>query len=184
MKGHSMGKLPPYCQGDLDCLCGVYSATNAAKLVYKDIRGDRAFDLFYQCVKQIDKRKRLVRDLTGGVPGSDLRALLRNVLTAEYEIKTRRPFGKAKTFHLNPFLREVGNFLSGGENRAVIVCFAAGWELPHWTVIKSVAKKYIVLLDSAGWKRISRKKLTTRKATSRKPFLLATKETYFLSNER
>ena len=179
-----MSKLPPYYQGDLDCLCGVYSATNAAKLVHKDVRGDKACDLFYQCLKQIDRRKRLVRDLTGGVPATDLRALLRNVLTPEYEIKVRRPFEKARNFTLRPFLREVGNFLSGGQNRAVIVCFSAGWELPHWTVIKSVAKKYIVLLDSAGWNRISRKKLTTRKATTRKPFLFATRETYFLSNSR
>jgi len=179
-----MGKLPPYHQGDLDCLCGIYSATNAAKLVHKDVRGDKAVDLFYRCVKQIDRRKRLVRDLTGGVPASDLRALLRKVLAAEYEIKARRPFGKARNFTLTPFLREVGNFLSEGPNRAVIACFSAGWELPHWTVIKSVAKKYIVLLDSAGWNRISRKKLTTRKATTRKPFLFATRETYFLSNSR
>jgi hypothetical protein len=173
---------PAYLQGDLDCLCGVYSVVNGAKLVNSDLRGSKAWDLFYYCVKHIQKRKRLLRDLTGGVPGYDIKALLRNVLASKYEITVKRPFSRVPGIKLNPFLAEIRKFLEEDENRAVIVCFAAGWELPHWSVIKSAGKIQVSFCDSAGWSRISRRRLTTRKATKSKPFLFATKETYFVSN--
>ena len=173
-----------YLQGHLDCLCGLYSVINAARLVHGGLRGDKAWDLFYDCAKHIEERKRLLRNLTVGLSGADVRALLRNVLAGEYEIPVRRPFPKAAGVRPGSFLGKVREFLDGGSNRAVIVCFATGWDLAHWAVIKSVSKKYIILSDSAGCKRISQKKLTTRKATSRKPVLLATRDTYFLSNGR
>lgn len=173
-----------YYQGDLDCLCGVYSAINAAKLVLKELRGDKAWELFYRCVKNIEKRKRLASDLTGGLPAPDLRALLRNVLAPKYEITVKRPFSRVPGIKLNPFLTEIRKFLEGGGNRAVIVCFAAGWELPHWSVIRSVSKTNLVLLDSAGWNKIRKKECTTWKATTLRKFLFATQDTYFLmSNE-
>ena len=171
-----------YYQGDLDCLCGVYSAINAAKLVLKELRGEKAWELFYRCVKNIEKRKSLASDLTGGLPAPDLRALLRNVLASKYEITVKRPFSKIPGIKLNPFLTEIRKFLEDDENRAVIVCFATGWELPHWSVIKSVSKTHLVLLDSAGWNKIRKKECTTRKATTLRKFLFATKDTYFLSN--
>ena len=173
-----------YLQGHLDCLCGVYSVINAAKLVHGGLRLDKAWDLFYECLKHIEERKRLFRDLTGGLSSSDLKALLRNVLAWDHEITVKRPFSRVGGIRFGSYLYSIRQFLEGGENRAVIVCFAAGWDLPHWAVIKSVSKQYIILSDSAGCKRISRKRLTIRKATSCKPVLLATKETYFLSNSR
>jgi hypothetical protein len=170
-----------YLQGDMDGLCGVYSVVNAAKLVHEDFRGDKAYELFSKCLKEIEKRKPLSRIFEGGMKARDLKALLREVLAKHYKIKIRRPF-KASGIKLRQFLREIQEFIEEDSNRAVIVCFGAGWEMIHWSVIKSTGRIQVSFCDSAGWNRISRRRLTTRKATSRKPFLFETKETYFLSN--
>lgn len=77
-------ELPPYCQGDLDGLCGPYALINALRITvepYRIIGDDEARDLLRQMVDHAIPPKQMAESLRDGITWPRLRKMA--VLLAE-----------------------------------------------------------------------------------------------------
>ena len=171
--------LLPYEQGYLDGLCGIYSVINATRLVVKDMQEEEAMKLFRKCMRHVEKRKSLGKVSTGGVNESDIWSILKKVVLVNYAIKVKRPFCKTRDIPTHDFFKELREYFDKDGKRSAIICFECrDWD--HWTVIRSLTMKQMALFDSSMMKTINTSRCVTNKPTKKKPYLINTKETFFL----
>lgn len=144
------GTPPPFRQGDLDALCGVYAAVNAVRLAaLRRRRLGRAacLGLFAALVDELAEAGRLRAFVTGGVGTGTLARLLRRAtawLDAEHglALEVRRPFRKGDGLDADARLRLLAGHLAQGGTSAIV---GTG---DHWTVVGSVRGGRLLLADS------------------------------------
>lgn len=169
----------PYEQGYLDGLCGVYSIINATRLIVKDMREEEAMNLFSKCMRHVEKRKSLGKVSTEGVNEIDIWSILRKVVLVDYGVKAERPFYYDRELSVYGYFRELREYLGKDGKRSAIICIECDdWD--HWTVIRSMTMKRITLFDSSTMKVLNTSRCVTDKPTKQKPYLINTKETFFL----
>ena len=142
----------PFEQGDLDGLCGVYAVVNATRLAahpHRRLPAARCYELFAALLAELAGEGRLRGFVTRGLGGRVLARLLRRAgrwLRKRHglALEVRRPFRKQDEPGPEECLRVLAEHLAC-PGTAVIV----GSD-EHWTVVRAVTSKRLLLADSGG----------------------------------
>jgi hypothetical protein len=182
MKGYSRTTLefPPFQQGGLDSLCGLYSVINADRFINHS-SDEEAQQLFDDLVHFLSRRKLLSKLLIGGIMHTQMLMLLEKVVGRQRISNVQIPWRGMQNPDLTTFWQSMQSFLDGTPNRAIILGLNGYHD--HWTVIESITNRSVLLYDSALITRLSRSACTTVYATGKRQNILLPAQTYFLSNE-
>ena len=182
MNGYSRtaSGFPPFQQGGLDSLCGLYSIVNAERFINHS-SDEETQQLFDDLVHFLARRKLLSKLLIGGIIHTEMLLLLDKVVGKQRISNVQIPWRGVQNPDLTTFWKSMQNFLDGTPNRAIILGLQGYHD--HWTVIENITNRSIMLYDSALIKRLPRSSCTTVYATWKRKHLLLPAQTYFLSNE-
>jgi hypothetical protein len=168
-------RLPPFQQGGLDSLCGLYSIVNAERIINRS-SDDQAQQLFDRMVHFLSRKRLLTKILLDGVIHSQMLLILEKVVNGRIST-VETPWRSQPTPELEPFWDSMHDFLDGTPGRAIILGLNGHHD--HWTVIHSISSKSVFLYDSAEILRLPRSQCTTAKHRRKHHLLPA--QTYFLS---
>jgi hypothetical protein len=172
--------LPPFQQGGLDSLCGLYSIVNAERIVNRS-SDDETQILFDELIHYLARRGLLTKFLIGGILHPQMLIILKKVVGKKRIANMEIPWRGVQNPDLTTFWKSMQNFLDGTPGRAIILGLQGYHD--HWTVIESITNRSILLYDSALIKRLPRSQCTTVYATWKRKHILLPAQTYFLSNE-
>jgi hypothetical protein len=142
----------PFEQGDLDGLCGVYAIVNAVRLAAQPHHRLRVADcreLFAVLLAELADEGRLRGFVTHGLGSRVLARLLRRAerwLRTQHglTLEVHRPFRKQDQPEFDECLRVLTEHLERLGTAAIV-----GSD-EHWTVIRGVTAKRLLLADSDG----------------------------------
>ena len=142
----------PLEQGDLDGLCGVYAVVNATRLVahpHRRLRAADCYDLFAALLAELADAGRLRGFVTHGLGGRVMARLLRRSdrwLRKRHglALEVSRPFAKRGQPEPDVCLRVLAEHLARPGTAAIV-----GSD-EHWTVVRGVTTKRLLLADSDG----------------------------------
>ena len=182
MNGYSRtaSGFPPFQQGGLDSLCGLYSIVNAERFINHS-SDEETQQLFDDLVHFLARRKLLSKLLIGGIIHTEMLLLLDKVVGKQRISNVQIPWRGVPNPDLTRFWKSIQSFLNGTPGRAIILGLQGYHD--HWTVIESITNRSILLYDSARIKRLPRSSCTTVYTTGTRKHLLFPAQTYFLSNE-
>jgi len=172
--------LPPFQQGGLDSLCGLYSIINAERFINHSSDWETQ-QLFDDLIHFLARRKLLSKLLIGGIIHTEMLLILDKVVGKQRISNVQIPWRGVHNPDLTKFWKSMQNFLDGTSGRAIILGLQGYHD--HWTVIESITNRSIKLYDSALIQRLPRSSCTTVYATWKRKHLLLPAQTYFLSNE-
>ncbi len=170
--------LPPFQQGGLDSLCGLYSIVNAERFINHS-SDESAQQLFDTIIHFLSRKRLLAPLLIGGVIHRQMLLIL-NEVVGERIPNLWIPWRGVPTPELDTFWRSLQSFLDGTPSRAVILGLKGYHD--HWTVIETITDKSIFLYDSALITRLPRSTCSTFYVNGRRKHLLLPAQTYFLSS--
>lgn len=176
--GSPASSLPPFQQGGLDSLCGLYSIVNAERFINHS-SDESAQELFDSIIHFLSRRRLLAKLLIGGVIHRQMLLIL-NEVVGERIPNLWIPWRGVPTPELDTFWRSIQSFLDGTPGRAVILGLQGYHD--HWTVIETITDKSIFLYDSALITRLPRSSCSTFYTNGRRKHLLLPAQTYFLSS--
>lgn len=180
MNSKPASSLPPFQQGGLDSLCGLYSIVNAERFINHSSDEDTQ-QLFDDLIHYLSRRGLLGKLLIRGVIHTQMLLILDKVVGKERISNVQIPWRGVPNPDLTTFWNSMQNFLDGTPSRAIILGLQGFHD--HWTVIETISNRSINLYDSALIKRLPRSSCTTVYATWKRKHLLFPAQTYFLSNE-
>jgi hypothetical protein len=182
MNGYSRiaSGFPPFQQGGLDSLCGLYSIVNAERYINHS-SDEETQQLFNDLIHYLSRRGLLSKFLIGGIMHTEMLVILNKVVGKKRISNVEIPWRGVQNPDLTTFWKSMQTFLDGTSNRAIILGLQGYHD--HWTVIESITSRSIMLYDSALIKRLPRSSCTTVYATWKRKHLLLPAQTYFLSNE-
>ena len=160
-------------QGDLDGLCGAYSVVNAARIVSR-LDEDQCATLFETVVRYLGDAHRVTLGVGRGLMDDILRDIASGFMSSRY-----MPFRNRGDVSLSEFWSTVGDFLTGGQPRAVILCLDT--PTPHWTTAVRATARRMELVDSGGLNTLARRRCTTSRATAARPLRIWPSHTYLIS---
>jgi hypothetical protein len=142
----------PFEQGDLDGLCGVYTVVNAVRLATHPHRRLRVADcreLFAALLAELADEGRLRGFVAAGLGPRVLARLLRRAgrwLRKRHglALEVRRPFAKRDQPGPEKCLRALAEHLARPGTAAIV-----GSD-EHWTVVRGVTPRRLLLADSDG----------------------------------
>ncbi len=169
--------LPPFQQGGLDSLCGLYSIVNAERFINHS-SDEAAQELFDSIIHYLSRRRLLAKLLIGGVIHRQMLTILNDVVGDRIP-NLWIPWRGVPNPELDTFWRSLQAFLDGTPGRAVILGLQGYHD--HWTVIETITEKSIFLYDSALIKRLPRSTCSTFYTNGRRKHLLLPAQTYYLS---
>ncbi len=172
--------FPPYQQGGLDSLCGLYSIINAERFINHSSDWETQ-QLFDDLIHFLARRKLLSKLLIGGIIHTEMLLILDKVVGKQRISNVKIPWRGVHNPDLTAFWKSMQRFLDGTPGRAIILGLQGYHD--HWTVIENITNRSIILYDSALIKRLPRSSCTTVYATWKRKHLLLPAQTYFLSNE-
>ena len=172
--------LPPFQQGGLDSLCGLYSIINAERFINHS-SDQETQQLFDDLIHFLARRKLLGQLLIGGIIHRQMLLIMDKVVGKQRISNVSIPYRGVHNPDLTKFWKSMQYFLDGTPGRAIILGLQGYHD--HWTVIESITNRSIMLYDSARIKRLPRSSCTTVYATWKRKHLLLPAQTYFLSNE-
>ncbi len=175
MSKRRVPNLPPFQQGGLDSLCGLYSIVNAERIINHS-SAEQAQELFDSMVHFLSRKRLLTRMLLDGVIHSQMLLILEKVVNGRVSC-VEVPWRSQPTPDLDAFWESMRSFLDGTPGRAIILGLNGVHD--HWTVIHSISSKSVFLYDSAEITRLPRAECTTAKHRRKHHLLPA--QTYFLS---
>lgn len=182
MNGYSQttSGFPPFQQGGLDSLCGLYSIVNAERYINHS-SDEETQQLFDDLIYYLSKRGLLSKFLIGGIIHTEMLVILKKVVGKKRISNVEIPWRGVQNPDLTTFWKSMQDFLDGTSGRAIILGLQGYHD--HWTVIESITNRSILLYDSALIKRLPRSSCTTVYATWKRKHLLLPAQTYFLSND-
>ena len=142
----------PFEQGDLDGLCGVYAVVNATRLAahpHRRLRAADCYDLFAALLAELADEGRLRGFVAAGLGGRVMARLLRRAdrwLRKRHGLvlEVSRPFAKRDQPEPDACLRVLTGHLARPGTAAIV-----GSD-EHWTVVRGVTPKRLLLADSDG----------------------------------
>ena len=173
--------LPPFQQGGLDSLCGLYSIINAERFINHS-SDDETQRLFNDLIHYLSRRGLLSKFLIEGIIHTQMLVILEKVVGKQRISDVQIPFRGVPNPDLITFWRAMESFLDGTPGRAIILGLQGYHD--HWTVIESITNRSIMLYDSALIKRLPRSHCTTSTPTEQRRHLLLPAQTYFLANQQ
>ena len=182
MKGYARtaSNFPPFQQGGLDSLCGLYSIVNAERYINHS-SDEETQELFDHLVKYLSRRGLLGKLLVGGILHTQMLMILEKVVGSKRISSVQIPWRGLPNPDLTTFWRSMQTFLDGTPGRSIVLGLDGYHD--HWTVIESITNRSLTLYDSALIKRLPRSACTTTYATGKRQHILLPAQTYFLSNE-
>lgn len=182
MPGYKRSGLgfPPFQQGGLDSLCGLYSIINAERFINRST-DEEAQQLFNDLIHYLSRRGLLTKFLINGIIHTQMLIILDKVVGKQRISNVSIPFRGVPNPDLTTFWKSMQRFLDGTPGRSIILGLQGYHD--HWTVIESITSRSIMLYDSSLIKRLPRSSCTTVYATWKRKHLLLPAQTYFLSNE-
>jgi hypothetical protein len=174
---YTYSRLPPFQQGGLDSLCGLYSIVNAERIINRSSDA-AAQDLFNTMVRFLSQKRLLAKILIHGVIHSHMLLILEKVVNGRIP-HVEVPWRSQPTPDLDTFWESMRAFLDGTPGRSISLGLNGYHD--HWTVIQSITSRSIFLFDSAEIKRLARDQCTTSKHFRKHHLLPA--QTYFLSSK-
>jgi hypothetical protein len=172
--------FPPFQQGGLDSLCGLYSIVNAERYINHS-SDEETQQLFDDLIYYLSRRGLLSKFLIGGIIHTEMLVILKKVVGKKRISNVEIPWRGVQNPDLTTFWKSMQDFLDGTLGRAIILGLQGYHD--HWTVIESITNRSILLYDSALIKRLPRSSCTTVYATWKRKHLLLPAQTYFLSND-
>lgn len=169
--------MKPFQQGDLDGLCGLYATINAAKLVSKRLSRNRGTELLLDAVLTIDKSS--FDFLTDGTNTLDITRILRDTICDEFNIRRTKPFHTRSHVSLDEFWETLCCFLHSRPDRAAIIVIETS-TYSHWTVVKEINNKRLILFDSHEGVFLNRKQCSTTELGPKASTLISPPSTFFL----
>lgn len=176
----SFSALPPFQQGGLDSLCGLYSIINAERIINHS-SDEETQQLFDDLIHYLSRRRLLTKFLISGIIHTEMLVILKKVVGKKRISNVQIPWRGMLNPDLTAFWKSMQGFLDGTPGRAIILGLQGYHD--HWTVIESITNRSILLYDSSLIKRLPRSRCTTVYATWKRKNLLLPAQTYFLSNE-
>ena len=142
-------KPRPYQQGGLDSLCGVYVLMNAVRYLGPR-RHLRHYEVLIENVlTHLNNRKKglstTARLAGGGTYLQEIASVLKTIICPRYGIRRAKPYHQDPDTTLDHFLSHCQDFLgkSGG-----IILIGIDGTYDHWTLIREVTDKRVLLYDS------------------------------------
>jgi hypothetical protein len=182
MKGYIRiaSEFPPFQQGGLDSLCGLYSIVNAERYINRssDVETQQ---LFNDLISYLSRRRLLSKFLVEGIMHKEMLVIMDKVVGKKRISNVQIPWRGVQNPDLTTFWHSMQSFLDGTPGRAIILGLQGYHD--HWTVIESITSRSIMLYDSALIRRLPRSACTTVYITETRKHLLFPAQTYFLSNE-
>jgi hypothetical protein len=172
--------IKPYCQGDLDYLCGIHAIVNAFYAVFPDLKGRRAERLFRELLEEVARKRK--NPLQIAWRGMD-RCLVGHLITfaanliakeRSVTVNVSKPF-QTKRVRLETLVQKLREHTAEGG----VAVLGMRDKSSHWTVAIKVTRKKIRLFDSYGRKAIPLKKCSLE---AEKPFRIHPAATVFLRN--
>ena len=176
----SVSRQPPFQQGGLDSLCGLYSIINAERMINRS-SDEETQQLFDDLVNFLARRKLLSKLLIGGIIHTEMLMILDKVVGKQRIANVYVPWRGVPNPDLTTFWKSMQAFLDGTPGRSIILGLQGYHD--HWTVIEKITNRSILLYDSALIKRLPRISCTTVYATYQRKHVLLPAQTYFLSND-
>ncbi|NWF64641.1 MAG: hypothetical protein HXY38_10080 [Chloroflexi bacterium] len=173
--------LPPFQQGGLDSLCGLYSIINAERIINHSTDEETQI-LFDDLIGFLSRRGLLGKFLIGGILHPQMLLILDKVVGKKRISNVDIPWRGVPNPDLTTFWKSMQYFLDGTPGRAIILGLMGYHE--HWTVIEKITNRSILLYDSALIKRLPRNFCTTVYAKGQRKHVLLPAQTYFLSNNQ
>ena len=169
--GRPKGRLrAPFRQGDLDGLCGIYSAVNAVRALCPEIGGDDACWLFDHLVQHLPKvTANASAIIANGIGcGDETRLLLKakRYVAEEHDIDLglrRLPRAVRRSADIDGLWQAIARALSP---TCVAVLGLAGRHA-HWTVAVAVTPQQLRLYDSGEMSVLRRSHCTLRTTSTR-----------------
>jgi len=180
----------PIRQGSIDGLCGVYSVMNATEVVIGKFHYDRRLKrkasqrrvLFKNLIGYLAKHDMLEETLIWGFEDIDAKGGLIDIAIKSVKKYQKRKLRKQIAFDtddvtLDAYWEKLTEHLSQPDS-AVIISLSG--RIKHWTCVRKITPKVLVLSDSSGIRQIARDRCTIE-TDSRDMYTLWPTLTYFLS---
>src|SRR5215217_8060475 len=147
----------PFEQGDLDGLCGVYAVVNAARLAahpHRRLPAAECRELFAALLAELAEEGRLRGFVAHGLGTRVLARLLRRAgrwLRKRHglALEVRRPFAKHDEHGPEACLQTLAGHLARPGTAAIV-----GSD-EHWTVVRAVTPRRLLLADSDGRRHLA-----------------------------
>ena len=157
----------PFQQGYLDGLCGVYAiinATRAATQPYARLNTSDWIDLFHVLILEAEERSALADTITDGVRYHLMSQLLHTTSQWvgdgwELTMKHRKPFHRRLNTPLSEVIDCISEHLSETGTSAI---FATEGRWSHYTAVKRITPRSIILNDSGGLRHFRLQSCDTR----------------------
>ena len=179
MNSRPSSSLPPFQQGGLDSLCGLYSIVNAERFINRS-SDEQTQELFDSTIHYLSRKKLLSKLLIGGMLHKHMVRILDDVVGDRIPRKEIPWYGVPNP-DLDTFWKSMQDFLDGTSGRAIILGLEGYHD--HWTVIETITDRSIMLYDSALIKRLPRLHCTTVYPAGKRVHVLLPAQTHFLSAE-
>ena len=153
---------PPYRQGELDGLCGLYGIINATRLALSPTKCMKSADIsdFFAFLIARLHADRMLRDaITDGLSTPVVSRLLAQTdrwLQKRYgaNLRTHRPYYLKPGASQMTVVRSIARHLAK-PNTSAIVGLDGGAHYLHWTVVRKITAASLVLFDADGMSRVS-----------------------------
>ena len=145
---------PPFYQGALDALCGPYCLVNVVRYLRPPFTTTEGLRLLKRILRVLERERPLVKRITYGTVHQELVWVLKEVLGPHYGIRGSLPFKGRRGLTLDAYLNEVTTFIDQTHG---IVLISLGGIHDHWTLVRKVTAKSLLLYDSDQLTRISLK---------------------------
>ena len=111
--------LPPFQQGGLDSLCGLYSVINAERMINRS-SDEETQQLFDDLINFLARRKLLSKLLVGGIIHTEMLMILDKVVGKQRIANIYVPWRGVPNPDLTTFWKSIQFFLDGTPRRAII----------------------------------------------------------------
>jgi hypothetical protein len=169
--------MKPFQQGDLDGLCGLYATINAVKLISKRISYDFGSEILLDAALTINKKT--IDFIIEGTTTLDITRILRDNICIEFDIRRSKPFHSRSNVSLDEFWETLCIFLHSKPGRAAIIVIETS-SYSHWTVVRNINNKRLILFDSNKRVFINRRQCSTTELGPNISIIISPASTFFL----
>jgi hypothetical protein len=147
-------RVEPYAQGDLDCLCAIYTIINAVRALCPEMTIGASSRLFRRLIRSLNEH---TSDALSPIIIGTNRTLLQKLLTEAQSYVAKR---FKVNLDIQPKGRTVWDHLSAILDERTVVILELGGCCSHWTVLYDVKPRTMLLLDSGYLRTLTRSHCT------------------------
>jgi hypothetical protein len=163
------GEIRPYRQGDMDSLCGLYAIINGLRVCCKRAKINSKIDwvdCFYLVLRQLEIEGKAISTMLNGMSTrmvvNCLRILAKHFAKKyKLEISCKFPWKSKKRLNARKALLLLEQAIGLPGTSAVLGI--DGRNVQHWTAVKGLTERKILLADSSGLKSKNRSDFCFRK---------------------